>query len=199
MIPASAAVISGRDPRNGGEPFVNQFFLAQTGGAGTAWARRLAHALPRRLRGHAPPGQHRDRRDAAPAARCGSSDSSRTPRVPAAIAARPPPTSSTGRSGTSLTAAYGCDGAVNPALGVRGGLPGGPAKHLKRDRTVWQRNCPQSRWRSLKTARRSSPSHVEAAGTDRHRSVIRNWFATTWSKDGSPANGARGLQGRRLR
>jgi N-methylhydantoinase B len=37
VIPASAAVISGRDPRNGQEPFVNQFFLAQTGGAGTAW------------------------------------------------------------------------------------------------------------------------------------------------------------------
>ena len=37
VIPASAAVISGEDPRNG-EFFVNQFFLAQTGGAGTAWS-----------------------------------------------------------------------------------------------------------------------------------------------------------------
>ena len=34
MPPASAAVISGRDPRNGDEPFVNQLFLALTGGAG---------------------------------------------------------------------------------------------------------------------------------------------------------------------
>ena len=31
-------------------------------------------------------------------------------------------------------AAYGCDGAVNPALGARGGHAGGPSRHLKRGR-----------------------------------------------------------------
>ena len=39
-----------------------------------------------------------------------------------------------GPLGTSLVAAYGCDGGLNPALGARGGLPGGPSRHLKRDR-----------------------------------------------------------------
>ena len=29
--------------------------------------------------------------------------------------------------------AYGADGAVNPALGARGGLPGGACRHFKRE------------------------------------------------------------------
>jgi N-methylhydantoinase B len=37
-----------------------------------------------------------------------------------------------GPVGTSLTAAYGCDGTVYPALGARGGFPGGPGRHYKR-------------------------------------------------------------------
>jgi N-methylhydantoinase B len=37
-----------------------------------------------------------------------------------------------GPRGTSLVAAYGCDGAVNPALGARGGLPGAPVRHFRR-------------------------------------------------------------------
>ena len=133
VIPASAAVISGRDPRNGGEPFVNQFFLAQTGGAGTAWGdgwlthfhvgcagmlRRdsieiaeMRHPLRVREQRLLPDTEGAGRNRGAPSAYV-----------------------EYGPVGTSLVAAYGCDGTVNPALGVRGGLPGGPAKHQKRDR-----------------------------------------------------------------
>jgi N-methylhydantoinase B len=134
VIPASAAVISGRDPRNGGEPFVNQFFLAQTGGAGTAWGdgwlthfhvgcagmlRRdsieiaeMRHPLRVREQRLIPDTEGAGRNRGAPSAYV-----------------------EYGPVGTSLTAAYGCDGALHPALGVRGGLPGGPSRHLKRDRT----------------------------------------------------------------
>jgi N-methylhydantoinase B len=132
VIPASAAVISGRDPRNGQEPFVNQFFLAQTGGAGTAWGdgwlthfhvgcagmlRRdsieiaeMRHPLLVRQQRLIPDTEGAGRHRGAPSA-CVEY----------------------GPVGTSLTAAYGCDGALNPALGVRGGLEGGPSRHLKRD------------------------------------------------------------------
>ena len=37
-----------------------------------------------------------------------------------------------GPIGTSIVVAYGSDGAVNPALGARGGLEGAPTKHMKR-------------------------------------------------------------------
>jgi N-methylhydantoinase B len=38
FFPASMGVISGRDPRNGNAPFVNQIFMLSTGGAGAAKA-----------------------------------------------------------------------------------------------------------------------------------------------------------------
>jgi N-methylhydantoinase B len=47
-----------------------------------------------------------------------------------------------GPVGTALVAAYGCDGAENPALGARGGLPGGPSRHLTRDREGNTRELP---------------------------------------------------------
>lgn len=37
-----------------------------------------------------------------------------------------------GPVGTDIMVAYGCDGAVNPALGARGGLSGGPSRHYRR-------------------------------------------------------------------
>lgn len=141
VIPASAAVISGRDPRNGGEPFVNQFFLAQTGGAGTAWGdgwlthfhvgcagmlRRdsieiaeMRHPLRVREQRLLPDTEGAGRNRGAPSARV-----------------------EYGPVGTSLVAAYGCDGTVNPALGVRGGLSGGPAIHRKRDRAGFVTELP---------------------------------------------------------
>jgi N-methylhydantoinase B len=134
VIPASAAVISGRDPRSGDEPFVNQFFLAQTGGAGTAWGDGwLTHfhvgcaGMLRRdsieIAEMRHPLRVREQRLLADTEGAG-----RNRGAPSAYVEYGP-------LGTVLTAAYGCDGALNPALGVRGGLPGGPSRHLKRDRT----------------------------------------------------------------
>lgn len=131
VIPAAAAVVSGNDPRFDGRPFVNQIFLAVTAGAGTPWTdawlsifhvggagmmRRdsveiaeLAHPLlveqQRLLIDTEGAGRHRG--------------------APSAYVEYGP-------IGTSLTAAYGCDGTINPALGARGGLPGGAARHFKR-------------------------------------------------------------------
>jgi N-methylhydantoinase B len=133
VIPASAAVVSGRDPRNGGEPFVNQFFLAQTGGAGApkvdAWLTQFHVSCAGMLR-----------RDSIEVAEMRHPLRVREQRLL-------PDTEGAGRHrgapsayveygpvGTTLTAAYGCDGALNPPLGARGGLPGGPSKHLLRDR-----------------------------------------------------------------
>jgi N-methylhydantoinase B len=134
VIPASAAVISGRDPRNGGQPFVNQFFLAQTGGAGTAWGDGwLTHfhvgcaGMLRRdsieIAELRHPLRVREQRLLADTEGAGRNRGSPSAYV------------EYGPIGTSLTAAYGCDGGLNPALGVRGGLPGGPSRHLKRDRS----------------------------------------------------------------
>jgi N-methylhydantoinase B len=36
-----------------------------------------------------------------------------------------------GPRGTEMVAAYGCDGAFNPALGARGGLAGGAVRHFR--------------------------------------------------------------------
>lgn len=134
VIPASAAVVSGHDPRNNNEPFVNQFFLAQTGGAGTAWGDGWLTHFHVGCAGML-------RRDSIEVAEM---------RHPLRVHEQRllPDTEGAGRNrgapsayveygpvGTSLVAAYGCDGALNPALGVRGGLPGGASRHLKRDKS----------------------------------------------------------------
>ena len=132
VIPAAAAVVSGEDPRRGGRPFVNQIFLAVTGGAGTPWSdawltmfhvggagmlRRdsvevaeMAHPL-RVLRQRLVPdsegaGQYRG----APSAEV-----------------------EYGPVDTSMWVSYGTDGAITPALGARGGHAGGPSTHFRRD------------------------------------------------------------------
>jgi N-methylhydantoinase B len=132
VIPASAAVISGHDPRSG-EQFVNQFFLAQTGGAGSAWADAWLTHFHVGCAGML-------RRDSIEVAEM---------RHPLRVTEQRilPDTEGAGRNrgapsayveygpiGTSLLAAYGCDGALNPALGARGGGPGGASQHLKRNR-----------------------------------------------------------------
>jgi N-methylhydantoinase B len=134
VIPASAAVVSGNDPRNDDEPFVNQFFLAQTGGAGTAWGDGwLTHfhvgcaGMLRRDSIEVAEMRHplrvREQRLLADTEGAG-----RNRGAPSAYVEYGP-------IGTSIVAAYGCDGALNPALGVRGGLAGGASRHLKRDRS----------------------------------------------------------------
>ena len=133
VIPAAAGVVSGRDPRYGGAPFVNQIFMVITGGAGTPWTDgwlTIFHAG----------GAGMLRRDSVEIAEL---------RHPIHVEAQrlEPDSEGAGRyrgapgayveygpSGTSLTVAYGADGVENPALGARGGLPGGPSRHFKRDR-----------------------------------------------------------------
>lgn len=131
VIPASAAVISGTDPRHGDQPFVNQLFLALTGGAGApcedAWL-TIAHVGNGGM----------VRRDSVEVAEM---------RHPIRVVAQHilPDTEGAGRHrgapsayveygpvGTDLTVAYGSDGTENPALGARGGQPGGASRHHKR-------------------------------------------------------------------
>jgi N-methylhydantoinase B len=133
VIPAAAGVVSGRDPRHGGEPFVNQIFMVITGGAGTPWTDgwlTIFHAG----------GAGMLRRDSVEIAEL---------RHPMIVDAQrlEPDSEGAGRyrgapgayveygpAGTSMKVAYGADGVENPALGARGGLPGAPTKHFKRER-----------------------------------------------------------------
>jgi N-methylhydantoinase B len=133
VIPAAAGVVSGRDPRSGNEPFVNQIFMVITGGAGTPWTDgwlTIFHAG----------GAGMLRRDSVEIAEL---------RHPLMVEAQrlEPDTEGAGRfrgapgayveygpAGTSMRVAYGADGVENPALGARGGLAGGPSKHFKRAR-----------------------------------------------------------------
>jgi len=132
VIPAAAAVVSGLDPRSG-KPFVNQIFLAVTGGAGTPWTdawltifhvgcggmlRRdsvegaeMAHPILVRTQEVVQDTEGAGRHRGAPSARV-----------------------EYGPVGTSMSIAYGTDGSVHPALGVRGGLAGGRSEHYRRDR-----------------------------------------------------------------
>jgi N-methylhydantoinase B/oxoprolinase/acetone carboxylase alpha subunit len=131
VIPAASAVISGRDPRSGGSSFVNQIFLAVTGGAGTPWTDAWLTIF------HVG-GAGMLRRDSVEIAEmthpiiverqellADSEGAGRHRGAPSAYVEYGP-------RGTSLTLAYGSDGAVNPALGARGGLPGGPTEHYRR-------------------------------------------------------------------
>jgi N-methylhydantoinase B len=132
-IPASVAVLSGVDPRTG-SPFVNQIFLALSGGAAApaedAWLTighvgnagfvlrdsveidERQHPIriveQRLLPDTEGPGRHR-----------GASS----------LLAEYGPI-----EGTTLTVMYASDGAVNPARGARGGGDGAPSRQFKRGR-----------------------------------------------------------------
>ena len=131
VIPAAAAVVSGNDPRAGGRPFINQILLAVTAGAGTPWADAWLTIF------HVG-GAGIMRRDAVEIAEMthpilivqqrlliDTEGAGRNRGAPSAYVEYGP-------IGTSLKAAYGCDGTLYPALGARGGLAGGPAQHFKR-------------------------------------------------------------------
>jgi len=126
VIPPSVAVISGRDPRAGGAPFVNQIFLAMTGGAGApsadAW-QTIGHVgnggfvlhdsvevdelhHPIRVL------EQRFLPDTEGAGRFRGASSAFVEYGPV---------------GTSLDVLYVSDGTVNPARGVRGGGDGAVA------------------------------------------------------------------------
>jgi N-methylhydantoinase B len=131
VIPAAAGVISGGDPRAGGTSFVNQIFLAVTGGAGTPWNDAWLTIFHVGCAGML-------RRDSVEIAEmthpivvdrqyllADTEGAGRNRGAPSAYVEYGP-------VGTSLTVAYGTDGAKNPALGARGGLPGGAARHARR-------------------------------------------------------------------
>ena len=130
VIPAAAAVISGKDERSG-KNFVNQIFLAVTGGAGTPWTDAWLTIFHVGCGGML-------RRDSVEGAEMAHPILVRTQKLvhdtEGAGRYRGAPSARVeyGPVGTSMSVAYGTDGAVNAAQGVRGGLPGGPSKHFRR-------------------------------------------------------------------
>jgi N-methylhydantoinase B len=130
VIPAASAVVSGKNPRTG-HSFVNQIFLAVTGGAGTPWTDAWLTTF------HAG-GAGMLRRDAVEIAELTHpiliEQQRLLPDTEGAGRFRGAPSAYVeyGPRGTTLVVAYGTDGAKNPALGARGGLPGGPSRHYRR-------------------------------------------------------------------
>jgi N-methylhydantoinase B len=134
IIPAGMGVISGADPRHGGAPFVNQIFLACTGGAGTPVSDGFLSIIHV---GNAGMCRH---------------DSIEVDELhhPLFVSRRylVPDTEGAGRfrgapsgytefgptAGCTMQVLYTSDGTINPALGARGGLPGACAKASKRAR-----------------------------------------------------------------
>jgi N-methylhydantoinase B len=133
--PASMSVISGRDPRHGNAPFVNQLILAVTGGAGAPTADGWLTILGIGAAGFLyrdsveidemkyPIVVHEQRivRDSEGAGRFRGSPGARVEFGPI--------------PGCSLDVVYLSDGTSNASAGVRGGLPGGTASQRKRDAT----------------------------------------------------------------
>ena len=133
IVPASMAVISGRDPRYGNAPFINSLFLMHTGGPGApaadAWLTtvhigdlglcyldsieldELRYPIRVHARGIVPDSEGAGRFRGAPAGFC-----------------------EYGPVGTRLEAWFASDGTVNAPLGIRGGQPGGRSAQFKRCR-----------------------------------------------------------------
>jgi N-methylhydantoinase B len=133
IVPASMAVISGRDPRRGGAPFMNSLFLMHTGGAGApaadAWLTtvhigdlglcyldsveidELRYPIRVVRRGILPDSEGAGRQRGAPAGIC-----------------------EFGPVDTVMEAWFASDGTRNAPQGVRGGGPGGRAAQHKRQR-----------------------------------------------------------------
>jgi N-methylhydantoinase B len=133
VIPAAAGVVSGRDPRHGGSPFVNQIFMVITGGAGTPWTDgwlTIFHAG----------GAGMLRRDSVEVAERRHPILVETQRLEpdsegaGRFRGAPGAYVEYGPVGCSIKVAYGVDGVENPALGARGGLAGAPSRHFRRDR-----------------------------------------------------------------
>jgi N-methylhydantoinase B len=130
-LPASVSVISGRDPRSGDAPFINQLILGWTGGPGgpveDGWLTmggpgdggallrdsveidELKHPIAVWEQRLLPDTEGAGRRRGAPAAYC-----------------------EFGPIDCDMQALYLSDGTVTPPQGVRGGLPGGRAEQFLR-------------------------------------------------------------------
>lgn len=128
-IPAAAGVISGIDPRHG-RPFVNQIFLAVTGGAGSPWGDGWLTLFHVGCGGML-------RRDSIEIAESSHpllvTVQKLLPDTEGAGAFRGAPSAYVeyGPVDTDMIVAYGSDGAENPALGARDGLPGGATQHYR--------------------------------------------------------------------
>ncbi|MFO1147607.1 MAG: hydantoinase B/oxoprolinase family protein [Alsobacter sp.] len=131
IVPASMAVISGRDPRYGDAPFINSLFLMHTGGPGApradAWLTtvhigdlglcyldsvevdELRYPLRVVGRGIVPDSEGAGRHRGAPAGFCEYEP-----------------------VGTTIEAWFASDGTVNAPQGARGGQPGGTSGQWKR-------------------------------------------------------------------
>ena len=130
--PPSAAVISGRDPRAGGAPFVNELILAlgsgpggpsadgwvAGGGVGTAGSMRRDSVEIDEIKHPIRVDVQRLVADSEGAGRFRGGPSAHVEFGPV---------------GCSLEIAYASDGTVNAAAGARGGLAGGAARQAKRD------------------------------------------------------------------
>ncbi|MGH3040607.1 MAG: hydantoinase B/oxoprolinase family protein [Gaiellaceae bacterium] len=134
VIPPSVAVISGNDPRRGNAPFVNQIFFAFTGGAGTphedAWL-SIGHVgnAGMVLRDSVEVAEtHHPIRVVRQSIVPDTEGAGRFRGAPSAYAEYGP-------VDCSLEVHYASDGAVNPAEGARGGLPGSLTKQFQRDRS----------------------------------------------------------------
>jgi N-methylhydantoinase B len=132
--PPGMGVISGKDPRHGDAPFVNQVFIGVTGGAGTAVSDAFMTIV-----------------DIGNAGLC-RHDSIEVDELhhPLHIARRSilPDTEGAGRyrgapsmysefgpiDGCTMRVLYTSDGTINHAVGVLGGGGGGPSRALKRER-----------------------------------------------------------------
>lgn len=133
IVPASMAVISGRDPRHGNRPFMNSLFLMHTGGPGApkadAWLTtvhigdlglcyldsvevdELRYPIRVIRRGILPDTEGAGRHCGAPAGFC-----------------------EYGPADTRIEAWFSSDGTVNAPQGVRGGHSGGRSSQFKRGR-----------------------------------------------------------------
>lgn len=130
VIPAAAAVISGHDPRSD-HGFVNQIFLAVTGGAGTPWTDAWLTIFHVGCGGML----RRDSVEGAEMAhpiRVHKQHIVRDTEGAGRFRGAPSAHVEYGPVGTSLAVAYGTDGAVGAARGVRGGGPGGLSMHFRR-------------------------------------------------------------------
>lgn len=132
VIPSAAAVVSGRDPRAEGRRFVNQLFLMITGGAASPHADgwlTAAHAGNGGMLYYDSVEVDELHYPIVVQERALEADTEGAGRTRGAPSARveygPVP-------GGELELLYGADGAVNAALGARGGGVGGPCRHWRR-------------------------------------------------------------------
>ncbi len=153
IIPAGMGVISGTDPRHHDAAFVNQIFLACTGGAGTPVSDGFLSIIHV---GNAGMCRH---------------DSIEVDELhhPLFVSHRylVPDTEGAGRfrgapsgytefgpvDGCTMQVLYTSDGTINPAQGARGGGPGARAKALKRAPRRQPRRAPQLLWRDARAGR----------------------------------------------